>query len=78
MCPLNITFLHKVLYRIAIKGMENLLLPKNLTEKMTEISYFPQIWAKGRKNCLPRKKKSTLTFINRQNSTFSKIQISQK
>ena len=73
MCPLDIVFLHKVLYRIAIKCRESLFLQKNLTREMMEIPYSPPILVKGMKNCLLRKKKSTLTFINKQNLIISKI-----
>ena len=74
--PLNITFLHKFLDIIPIKSMKNMFLWKNLLEKAVRISYSLQIWAKFRKKCLHWNKKSTLTFINRQNLFFSKKAIS--
>ena len=40
MCPLNITFLHTFLYRIAIKSMKSLFLKKNLTMKI--VTKMPQ------------------------------------
>ena len=66
MCTLNITFLQKFLYRIAIKSIKSLLLLKNLTRKTINWSYSPQISDKFRKNCLYWKMKGTLTFINRK------------
>ena len=39
-CPLNITFLHKFLYRIPIKSMKSLFLQKNLTMKI--VTNMPQ------------------------------------
>ena len=69
MCPRNITFLHKILYRIATRSTKSLFLHKNLTRKNIKIFTSSQIWAKCRKNFL-HWKKSTLTFNIRQSFFF--------
>ena len=66
LCPLNITFLHKFLYRISMMTMKRWFLQKNKMRKMIKISNSRQISAKGNKICLTLKKKQTLAFINRK------------
>ena len=61
---LQIKFLQKLLYRIAIKKMKRLFYQKTLARKIIKKSYSPQIWAKGRKNCLPWKKKMHTELSN--------------
>ena len=67
MCPLNITFLHKPLYRITTTILKSLFLQKNLRTQTIKRFYSHQISSKCRRKKLALKQKSTLTFINRQN-----------
>ena len=66
-CPFNITFLYKPLYRITTTILKSLFLQKNLRTQTIKRSNSAQISSKFRRKKLALKQKSTLTFINRQN-----------
>ena len=58
MCPLNITFLHKPLYRITTTILKSLFLQKNLRTQTIKRFYSHQISSKCRRKKLALKQKA--------------------